>query len=86
MELRQGCPLSPFLFFLCLDMLSRTLYNLATSDALKDYQPRPHGMSISHPIFADDLILMAKATRQNVMLLKNVVMDYCNQSNQKVNI
>lgn len=67
-------------------MLSRTLHHLTTSAALKGYRPRPQGMSITHLMFADDLLLVAKASRRNAMLFKKVVIDYLNQSGQKVNM
>ncbi|XP_073109910.1 uncharacterized protein [Elaeis guineensis] len=86
MGLRQGCPLSHFLFVLCSDVLSRSLNDLVTVSALCGYQPWRHGACITHLMFADDLILVVKAISQNAQRLKKAVEDYCLQSEQRVNV
>lgn len=73
----EGCPLSPFLFILCTNMLSRFLHNLSvagSTGSIKGYQPSRGGSSITHLMFAGDLPLIAKATRRNALQLKKAVM------------
>ncbi|KAG1346247.1 putative mitochondrial protein [Cocos nucifera] len=84
--LRQGCPLSPFLFILCSDMLSRSLQHLTETGGLRAYEPTNSGLSISHLMFADDLLLVARATTWNARILKQTLMKYCIQSGQQINI
>ncbi|GFS35151.1 hypothetical protein Acr_00g0038130 [Actinidia rufa] len=55
--LRQGDPLSPFLFAICLEVLSRKFSRLSRNPQFK-HHPRCSKLSITHLAFADDLILL----------------------------
>jgi len=70
-ELRQGDPLSPYLFVLCMEKLA-CLINKKVYD--KTWLPiclqgRP---SISHLLFADDVLLFTKATKAQMRILVSV--------------
>ncbi|GFS34515.1 hypothetical protein Acr_00g0034340 [Actinidia rufa] len=57
--LRQGDPLSPYLFVLCLEYLSRGLGELQLN-ADFNFHPKCGGLKITHLAFADDLVLFSK--------------------------
>ncbi|XP_022873326.1 uncharacterized protein LOC111392262 [Olea europaea var. sylvestris] len=56
--LRQGDPLSPFLFVLCIEYLSRLL-KAATDDNDFNFHPKCGSQKITHLAFTDDLMLFA---------------------------
>ncbi|KAG8381208.1 hypothetical protein BUALT_Bualt06G0098300 [Buddleja alternifolia] len=83
--LRQGDPLSPYLFVLCME---RFAYNIEEAVIRKDWDPIPAyqgGPRFSHLFFADDLILMAKATRKNLSTIKDVLKGFCDASGLIIN-
>lgn len=84
--LKQDSPLSPILFILFSDMLSKALQILATNGDLQGFLPKPHGLCIMHLMYADDLILVPKATVNNAMVLRTTIQNYCLQSCQRVNM
>ncbi|XP_038972754.1 uncharacterized protein LOC120104917 [Phoenix dactylifera] len=83
--LRQGCPLSPLLFIICADALSRVLRQSMITQELGAYRPAVEGPSISHLLFADDCLLLARATRRDARALGRILRDYCAMSGQRVN-
>ncbi|XP_057471089.1 uncharacterized protein LOC130759899 [Actinidia eriantha] len=68
-SLRQGDPISPFLFVLCLEYLSRKLGRLKSNPDF-NFHPKCAALNISHLAFADDLIL----TRGDVISV-SLIMD-----------
>ncbi|CAL1355245.1 unnamed protein product [Linum trigynum] len=62
--LRQGCPLSPYLFTLCKEILSHVIQEAVVKGAWKTIKASPGGPSLSHLFFADDLILFAEASEE----------------------
>lgn len=63
--LRQGDPLSPYIFILCMETLSRNIIvhqQLGTIRGLKIARNAPQ---ISHMFFADDALFFMKGTMNN---------------------
>lgn len=60
-DLRQGDPLSPYLFFLCMDKLSHIISKAVDDGHWKPMKMGRQGPQISHLMFADDLLLCAHA-------------------------
>ena len=61
---RQGCPLSPFLYILVADSLSRRLNRLQAEGSLPGLSFRGSVPPINHALFADDTILLGIASPQ----------------------
>ncbi|CAL9002137.1 unnamed protein product [Prunus brigantina] len=61
--LRQGCPLSPYLFLMCTEGFSSLLRGAERRGDLIGVQVARGAPSVTHLLFADDSILFMKATR-----------------------
>ena len=61
---RQGCPLSPFLYILVADSLSRRLNRLQAEGSLPGLSYRDVVPPINHALFADDSIFLGIASSQ----------------------
>ncbi|KAA3458179.1 reverse transcriptase [Gossypium australe] len=62
--LRQGGPLSPFLFLICGEGLSSLMRNVTNEGLLKGVKASRRGPQISHLLFADDCILFGEANER----------------------
>lgn len=84
--LRQGDPLSPYLFVLCME---RLCHMIERSIARKQWKPISiscGGPKLSHICFADDLILFAEASVSQIGIIRGVLESFCNASGQKVSL
>ncbi|XP_038996812.1 uncharacterized protein LOC120121549 [Hibiscus syriacus] len=73
--IRQDDPLSPFLFVLSLNMLSRLL-NLAAARRLYNYHPKCKQLGLTHLSFADDLLIFCKGNAESVACVISVLDKY----------
>lgn len=83
--LHQGYPLSPYLFILCSEVLSRLLLSEEHKGHLKGIQLGRTAPCITHLLFADDLLLFAKASIYKAATLNDCFDKYMAWSRQKVN-
>lgn len=82
--LRQGDPLSPYLFVLCLEYLSLKIHHSCNNNVWKSLSCSRNGPKFSHLFFADDLLLFGEATTSNCLVMAEIVQEFCNFSGQKV--
>ncbi|KAL6272731.1 hypothetical protein ACE6H2_023423 [Prunus campanulata] len=82
--LRQGDPLSPYIFVLCMEKLSHLIQQKTHARSWKPVQICQGGPKISHLFFADDLILFGEASIHQALLMKRCLDDFCQLSGQKV--
>ncbi|XP_020412737.1 uncharacterized protein LOC109947231 [Prunus persica] len=82
---RQGDPLSPYLFVLCMEKLSHIIAARVLKKEWKAVRAARSGPLISHLFFADDLILFGEASVQQAMVMKNSLEEFCELSGQQVN-
>ena len=82
--LRQGDPLSPYLFLLCTEGLTSLLSHAVWSDELKGVQVCRDAPTISNLLFADDSLILMRVDTLNATSLKNALDLYCASSGQLV--
>jgi hypothetical protein len=86
--IRQGDPISPYVFVLAAEGLSCLLKSKVQSSAFKGIKvaasaPKP---TVSHLLFADDSLLLFKADLENAREIKDVLQTYCRASGQQINL
>lgn len=84
MGLRQGDPLSPYLFVLCSEVLSVLLRTALIPGSLSSFKI-DNGSTINHLIYADDCILFVKASLQEATVVKCLLHLYCCLSGLHIN-
>lgn len=84
-EIRQGDPLSPYLFILCMEVFSRLLCHLETVKKIPGIKLTPKSPPISHLFFADDLLLFTKADLGSCKNLLDAISLFSDSSGQVIN-
>ncbi|ONI21342.1 hypothetical protein PRUPE_2G060500 [Prunus persica] len=82
--LRQGDPLSPYLFLLVSEVLSLNIINSTDTGMLRGIKLSRGGPELSHLFFADDSLFFLQATPPNCSALKSIIECYCSASGQEV--
>ncbi|OMO51138.1 reverse transcriptase [Corchorus capsularis] len=83
--IRQEDPISPYLFILYMEFLSLSIEKDVQDGNWNPIRIGRGGPFISHALFADDVILFAKANEKNCLTVLNTLRNLCNRSGQKVN-
>lgn len=82
--LRQGDPVSPYLFLLCMEYLNRSLLELR-ENRLFHFHPKYKRFNLIHLCFVDDLLLFAKGDLLSVQQLMEVFGKISRVSGLKMN-
>ncbi|XP_025679132.1 uncharacterized protein [Arachis hypogaea] len=83
--IREGDPLSPYIFVLCIERLSQLISAACDHQFWKPIKLNKDGPALSHLCFADDLILFAEADVQQAKIINKVLEEFCKSSGKKVN-
>lgn len=69
-DLRQGDPLSPFLFLLVMEALNVAMLGVVDSNMFIPYMIGSHTIQVSYLFYADDVIFMGHWSKKN---MKNLI-------------
>ncbi|KAA3476902.1 reverse transcriptase [Gossypium australe] len=83
--LRQGDPLSPFLFLICSEGLSSLMRSAKQKGLVKGAKASRRGPEISHLLLADDCMMFGEETEQGPRNMKDILKEYETCSGQCVN-
>jgi hypothetical protein len=83
-EIRQGDPISPYLFLLVAEDLSCLLKSHNRSSALNGIMAALTAPTVNHLLFADDSLLFFKANAEGAGEVKEVLTKYCMASGQQI--
>ena len=83
--LRQGNPLSPYLFLICAEWLSALIRKAERDQKIHGVAICRGGPRLSHLFFANDGILFYNATKEESKVTRDLLLLYENASGQKLN-
>jgi hypothetical protein len=84
--LRQGDPLSPCLFVMCMEKLSHMILEAVDDSRWKLVTLSRNGPPLSHLFFADDVLLFSKATVSQARVMEDIFTKFAGASGLKVSI
>ncbi|KAJ8754033.1 hypothetical protein K2173_001931 [Erythroxylum novogranatense] len=84
--LRQGDPLSPYLFIICAEGLSASLQQAQARGHIHGTIVARGATPVSHLFFADDAIFFVRATVEETNILKTILHLYEQASGQQINL
>lgn len=76
-------PVSPYLFILCLEQLSKWILGKVTEGRWRPVKLSRSRMIVSHLFFADDIILFAGASEDQIACIKEGLNSFCERRGNK---
>lgn len=83
--IRQGDPLSAYLFILCGEVLSGLCTRAKERGTLRGIKVARNCPEVNHLLFADDTMFFCQATKENCITLKAILLQYEEASGQRIN-
>ena len=83
--IRQGDPLSPFLFLLCTEGLNGLIKQVKLNGGIHGFSLCRRGPKLTHLLFADDSLLFCRAIVEECGHVLDILKNYEETSVQKVN-
>ena len=80
--IRQGDPLSPYLFVLCIERLSHLIAWAVEEGLWRPITISRGGPPLTHLCFADDLLIFAEVAMDQVDIIKSCLETFCQSSGQ----
>ena len=78
--IRQGEPLSPYIFIMCMDYLGKLIQERCEDKSWIPVKASRRGPTFLHLFFANDLVLFAKANMENCLVIREVLDEFCSLS------
>lgn len=78
--IRQGDPMSPYLFVFCMERLGHLIQDKLQNRSWRPISLSKDGPPLSHLFFADDLFIFEEASREQAHLIQDVLQDFCTSS------
>ena len=82
--IRQGDPLSPYSFILCMEYLGQLIMEKCSAKLWQPVKASGSGPAFSHLFLANDLVLFARADDTNCSTIRDVLDEFCSISEQTV--
>lgn len=83
--LRQGCSLSPYLFIICMNVLSKLL-DKAAAERRIGYHPKCKQIRLTHLCFADDLMVFVDGQKKSVEGILQIFNEFATLSGLKISV
>ncbi|XP_056690403.1 uncharacterized protein [Spinacia oleracea] len=83
--IRQGDPISPYVFIICMEYLADMISEAASKENWKPFYLKRNGIPITHLMFADDLRLFGDTSAKTLSGMKEVLRNFWDCSGQKMN-
>ena len=83
--IRQGDPISPYLFLLCSEGLHALIENAAQAGLIRGISICRNGPRLTHLFFADDSLIFCRASIQECIHIQSILSEYEAASGQKLN-
>ncbi|KAK4274665.1 hypothetical protein QN277_017856 [Acacia crassicarpa] len=84
--IRQGDPLSPYLFIIVAEVLSIMIRRSQSDYFIKGVKLSHSCPELTHSFFADDALLYMRASQRNCIHLADILKMYCTASGQVINL
>ena len=82
--LRQGDPLSPYIFIVCMEFVNSLINKKCEDGNWVKVKASRGGPGFSHSFFADDWLFYAKVDRGNYEAIVDVLEEFCVLTGQKI--
>lgn len=83
--LRQGCALSPYLFVICMNVLSHMIDAAAVRRNI-GYHPKCKNISLTHLCFADDLMVFVDGQKRSIEGIINLFHEFADRSGLQISL
>ena len=84
--IRQGDPLSPYIFILCMEYLGHLIEHKCVNGYWVPLKASKDNLGFSYLLFANDIILCSKAEARGCEAILDVLGKFCRESGQKINL
>jgi hypothetical protein len=83
--LKQGDPISPYLFVIAMEVLSLLLDESAANNPRFGFHPKCQSLGLTHLCFADDLLIVSATTSESIRVIQGVLSEFEELSGLKAN-
>lgn len=84
--IRQGGPLSPYLFVMCMERLFQTIEEAIVEDRWRPIYASRNGPKLSNLFFVDDIVLFAEASNDQAQVIHDCLRRFCLASGHKISL